>query len=74
MHSQSSGKISLKSAEPDVAPNIDMNCLSHPYDRRVLIESLRKTVEFIENSTLPVENIAVGPSGMADEDILVLHV
>jgi hypothetical protein len=71
MHSQSSGKISLAGPDPELDPIIDMNCLSHPYDRRVMIEALKKTLDFIENSTLPTGKYIVGPSSIADEDISV---
>ncbi|KAJ5623870.1 hypothetical protein N7510_000179 [Penicillium lagena] len=69
-HSQSSGSISLKSADPNDSPNIDMNILAHPYDRRVMIESLRKTYDFLQNSTFPVDGLLEGPKSNADDDLM----
>lgn len=71
MHGQSRGKISLAGPTPDADPIIDLNCLSHPYDTRVMVESLKKTLDFVDNSSLPVGNSGVRPSSTADEDILV---
>jgi hypothetical protein len=71
MHSQSSGKISLAGPSPDMDPIIDLGCLSHPFDCRVMIEAVKKSIEFIDNSTLPAKKHILGPSSTADEDILV---
>lgn len=71
MQSQSSGKISLAGPKLDDDPMIDLNCLSHPYDSRVLIEALKATIHFVENSTLVPGKHNVWPSSAADEDLLV---
>lgn len=71
MHPQSTGKISLRSSDPAAAPVIQLNYLQNPYDRRVLVESTKKVVDFIYNSKIPAVEPIVGLTGKADEDILV---
>ncbi|PKK48999.1 hypothetical protein CI102_6023 [Trichoderma harzianum] len=70
MHPQSTGKISLRSSDPAAAPVIQLNYLQNPYDRRVLVESTKKVIDFIYNSKVPAVGPIVGLTGKADEDIL----
>ena len=70
MHSESAGKISLRSADPNDMPLIDLNYLSHPYDQRVMIEAVRETVKFIQSS-FPGDGLEIGPISDSDDDILV---
>jgi choline dehydrogenase-like flavoprotein len=72
MHSQSSGSISLKSADPKDPPSINLNVLAHPYDRRITIEALRKTYQFLQNSTFPIDKVLEGPKSDSDDDLLVI--
>jgi choline dehydrogenase-like flavoprotein len=72
MHSQSLGSISLKSADPKDHPNIDLNVLAHPYDRRIMIESVRDTYGFLQKSTFPFEKVLKGPKSDSDADLLVI--
>jgi hypothetical protein len=71
MHSQSSGSISLKSANPKEPPSIDMNVLAHTYDRRIMIESLRKTYNFFQSGLFPTDGLLEGPKSDSDDDLLV---
>jgi choline dehydrogenase-like flavoprotein len=43
MNPQSKGSVRLHSKDPSAAPLIDPSFLSHPFDRRVLIEGMRVT-------------------------------
>ncbi|KAL7947742.1 GMC oxidoreductase [Trichoderma barbatum] len=69
MHPQSTGSLSLASSDPTAAPVIQPNYLQHPYDRRVLVESTKKLLDFVSNSKLPTVEVA-GLTGRTDEDIL----
>jgi choline dehydrogenase-like flavoprotein len=71
MHSQSLGSISLKSADPKDPPNIDLNVLAHPYDRRIMIEAVKETYGFFQKSTFPIDKILEGPKSDSDADLLV---
>ncbi|KAM6481429.1 GMC oxidoreductase [Trichoderma sp. SZMC 28011] len=70
MHPQSTGKISLRSSDPTAAPVIQLNYLQNPYDRRVLVESTKKVIDFIYNSKIPAVEPIVGLTGKTDEEIL----
>ncbi|KAL7916227.1 GMC oxidoreductase [Trichoderma velutinum] len=70
MHPQSTGKISLRSSDPGAAPVIQLNYLQNPYDRRVLVESTKKVIDFVYNSRIPAVEPIVGLTGKTDEDIL----
>lgn len=72
MNAQSTGSISLQSKDPNVHPLICLNYLQHPYDQRVCIEGVRKTMNFILDSELPVVAQIKGPETLSDDDILVL--
>ncbi|KAK0507115.1 hypothetical protein JMJ35_010573 [Cladonia borealis] len=51
---------------------IDPNFLAHPFDKRVAIESVRETLEFLGKPLMATSTVhlAAGPSGNTDEDIL----
>jgi choline dehydrogenase-like flavoprotein len=72
MNSLSEGSVTLASADPNVAPVIDLNYLSHPYDRRVFIEGLRKLIEFSKMPAFEAvtEKRVEGPDGDSDEALL----
>lgn len=74
MHPQSTGKISLGSSDPTAAPIIQLNYLENPYDRRVLVESTKKAVDFMLNSAIPAVGPLPGLASTADEDVLVRRV
>lgn len=71
MNAESKGSITLASSDPSAPPNIDVNYISHPYDRRVAIEGLR---ELIAYSRMPAfakitEKMIEGPEGDSEEEI-----
>lgn len=67
------GEISLQSANPDNSPLINPNYLLHPFDRRVAIESVRETFDFINTPSIvnDQDHLIAGPKGFKDEKILV---
>ena len=73
MSPQGTGDVDLRSANPADPPLIDPKFLSHPYDRRVAIESVRDALKFLDMPYLAKDQagLATGPSGKGDEEILV---
>ena len=73
MGAQSSGTVTLQSKDPKDLALIDPKFLSHPFDRRVAIESIRDTIEFLDQPFLAQnrERLAEGPKGLSDDEILV---
>jgi choline dehydrogenase-like flavoprotein len=71
VNSQSSGSVTLSSANPSDLPVIDLNFCSHPDDKRAAIEGLSSLIEF---SSLPAYDTITdgrieGPSGATNEEI-----
>lgn len=50
---RSEGEITLVSADPSVPPNIDFNYYSDPYDLKVMVAIIRRTLEVAENWSGP---------------------
>lgn len=73
MNPQARGTISLASADPLDAPLIDPAFLSHPYDRRVLIEAMREMLRYFQAPVFSARTIRpLGwPESDTDEAILV---
>ena len=73
MGNQAAGEVNLRSMNPSDPPLIDPKFLSHPFDRRVAIESVREVLELLDLQTLAKDRIqlAAGPSGRSDEEIMV---
>ena len=76
MNPQATGSVTLSSADPSVPPKIDANLINHPYDRRVLIEAVRKTMEFLntpvfKEKTVKMIGVPEGGAGASDESIWV---
>ena len=73
MGGQATGEVKLRSKDPKDPPLIDPKFLSHPYDRRVAIESVREALEFLDLPNLAKDQVrlAKGPAGRSDEEILV---
>jgi choline dehydrogenase-like flavoprotein len=71
MNPQSSGSIRLTSADPSVPALIDPAYMSHPYNRRVAIEALRKAMEFSRAPTFAAltKKVIKGPASDSDDDI-----
>ena len=67
------GEIKLSSSNPSDLPLINPKYLSHPFDKRLAIESVRETMEFLKRPLMAENSLrfAAGPDGMTDEEILV---
>lgn len=72
MNPQSRGTVTISSKDPKAMPVIDVNFLSHPYDRRTWIDSLREVVRFVKSKHLEkyiVSDVNV-PNTDSDEAVL----
>ena len=67
------GEITLQSSDPMDPPVINPKFLTHPFDRRVAIESVRGTLEFMNTPSIAEDqdSLIAGPQGPDDESILV---
>lgn len=72
MNPQSRGTVALASKDPADKPIVDPAHLSHPYDRRVMIDAIRNTLHFIATPILAkyLVSYAYKPNSDSDEDIL----
>ncbi|TVY82721.1 Alcohol dehydrogenase [acceptor] [Lachnellula suecica] len=72
MNPQSSGSITLGSSDPSMPMLIDLNYLSHPYDRRVAIEGIRAAMALSRVHTFVniSEEVLEGPKSESEEDII----
>ena len=75
MNPQSCGEIRLRSSDPNEPPVTSPNFLSDLFDRRNAIESVRATLELLEQPQLTKDtlSLAAGPEGREDEDIYVSY-
>lgn len=73
MNPQSQGTVTLQSADPLDAPIIDPKLLSHPYDQRIAIESMRELLRFFQAPALREKTLrnAGWPEKLTDEGLLV---
>ena len=73
MNPQSTGEILLCSSDPKDDAIMNPNFLSHPFDRRVAIESVRNALEILNKPEIAKHTIRLGagPVGPSDEEILV---
>ena len=73
MNTQSTGTVTLASAHHSAAPSIDPKFLSHPFDCRLAIESVRGALEFLDLKCLKKDEVrlAAGPAERGDQEILV---
>ncbi|KAI9050741.1 hypothetical protein LZ554_004861 [Drepanopeziza brunnea f. sp. 'monogermtubi'] len=71
MNPQSHGTVTLASASPSDAPRVDPNLISHPYDRRVLIEGIRQVMALLSAPVFQKSTIKmIGcPKSTSDDDI-----
>ncbi|KAF2475007.1 alcohol oxidase [Lindgomyces ingoldianus] len=71
LNPQSRGSVTLRSASPSDAPIIDPKFLSHPFDRRVLVEGMRETIRILSAPIYFSRTIRLlGPKDNSDEAIL----
>ena len=72
MGGQAAGEVKLRSRDPKDPPLINPKFLSHPYGRRVALESMREALEFLDLPNLAKDQVrlAAGPTGRGDEEIL----
>ncbi|KAB5516976.1 oxidoreductase [Coniochaeta sp. 2T2.1] len=69
MNALSRGRVSLRSAEADDPPILELGYLDHAFDRRVLVEGCKVARRFVYDSGLPAEEPLLGPKGWEDEEI-----
>ncbi|KAL9595708.1 MAG: hypothetical protein Q9219_006274 [cf. Caloplaca sp. 3 TL-2023] len=67
------GSVKLSSSDAKDPPIVNPSFLSHPFDRRVAIESVRETLDFLKQPLMAKGSLrfAAGPEGETDHDILV---
>ncbi|QRD92993.1 glucose dehydrogenase [Aspergillus flavus] len=72
MNPQSRGEVTLQSADPTVPLLFNPRFLSHPYDRRVAIESYRDLLKLSAHPSFSKDTIGdlIRPQGDSDEAIL----
>lgn len=75
MTPQSQGEVCLNSSDPKDAPLIDPKFLSHPFDKKSMIESMRTLMEYLEAPVFQKNTVKmIGcPKSMSDEDIWVCN-
>lgn len=73
MNPQSTGEVTLASANPEDPPKVDPKLLSHPFDRRVMIEAMRSMMQYLEAPVFAKDTVRmIGcPKSKSDEDIWV---
>lgn len=70
MNPQSRGTVTLRSSNPTDTPIIDPRFLTHPFDRRVLIEGIRETMRIMSAPVYASRTIQkLGPQDDSDETI-----
>lgn len=52
MNPQSRGSVTLQSKDPAAMPQIDVNFLSHPYDRKTFVDATREVLRFVKSEGL----------------------
>ncbi|KAL3476517.1 hypothetical protein BJX99DRAFT_227895 [Aspergillus californicus] len=71
-NSQAPGEATLQSADPNAPLKFDPKFLSHPFDRRAAIESLRDALRIAKADIYLKDNVQelAGPKSDSDEDLL----
>ncbi|KAF2817124.1 alcohol oxidase [Mytilinidion resinicola] len=71
MNPQSEGEVTLRSANPQDTPVIDFKYMEHPYDRKVMTEAVRNTVDFFQDSDLKkhIKRFVFAPESRSHEDV-----
>jgi len=74
-NAQSSGTVTLASTNPLEHPVIDPKFLSHPFDRKVMIDGLRQTLRLLKAPVYARNTIKVlGPDPDATDEVIWDHV
>jgi len=72
MNPQSRGTVTLRSSNPADPPIIDPKFLTNPFDRRVIIEGVRKTMKMLSAPVFAATTLEIiGPENDSDEAIWV---
>lgn len=73
MNPQSRGLLSLASSNSKDSPLIDVAYMSHAFDKRAMLESIRETMNFFQKSALGTyfKGYILGPKSSSDEHIEV---
>jgi choline dehydrogenase-like flavoprotein len=67
---QSTGVVTLRSSNPNDAPLFDPKFLTHPFDRRVMIEAIKDTFRLLKAPVYADKTIEVlGPKDDSDDAI-----
>ena len=70
MNPQSKGTVTLQSSNPVTPPPINPNFLTHPFDRRVLIDGMREAMRLQRAPVFACRTIkTLGPADDSDEAI-----
>jgi choline dehydrogenase-like flavoprotein len=70
MNPQSRGTITLQSSDPRTPPLINPNFLTHPFDRRLLIDGIREVMRIQRAPVFASRTLKrLGPASESDEDI-----
>lgn len=72
MNPQSEGSVTLRSADPNDKPTVNLNFLTHPYDARIMREAVRSVWSKItQNEVLKasIKRTLCGPASLSDADV-----
>jgi choline dehydrogenase-like flavoprotein len=70
---KSSGRMTLRSADPEAAPRIDLNFLTHADDRKTLVNGIRLARKILASPSFDDyrgAELNPGPDAQSDEEIL----
>lgn len=71
LNQKSTGFVRLQSSDPKQPLIYNPNWFSHPYDRKVAVESTRKTLKIMNSPQFQDSSVVIdGPKSDSDEDIL----
>jgi choline dehydrogenase-like flavoprotein len=69
---QSRGTVTLRSSDPSTKPVVDPRFLTHPFDRRVIIDGVRETMRMLSAPVYAAHTVQkLGPKDDSDEAIWV---
>lgn len=74
-NAQSTGTVTLNSTDPNDAPVIQPNFVTHPFDRKVLIDGIRQTTRLLQAPVYAKDTIEVlGPDPEGSDEAIWEHV